>query len=150
LLLIVLGLVLLGAELTVPSFGVLGIGGIVALLAGSLLITREVPGVTVSYGVIVPVVAAIAAITIGLGRLAVAAQRQPSVAGAAALIGMQGIALTPIGPTTAGQISIRGEIWRATSHDAVPPSQSAVVTAVEGLTLHVRPASPPASSGGPS
>ena len=150
LLLIVLGVALLGAELMVPSFGVLGIGGVVALLAGSLMITREVPGVTVSYGVIVPVVAAIAAIMIGLGRLAIAAQRQPSVAGAAALIGVQGVALTPIGPAAAGQISIRGEIWRAVSNDAMPASHAAVVTAVEGLTLHVRPAGNHAPPGGQS
>lgn len=150
LLLIVLGIALLGAELMVPSFGVLGIGGIVALLAGSLMITREMPGITVSYGVILPVVAAIAAITIGLGRLAVAAQRQPSVAGAAALIGMQGVALTPIGPAASGQLRIRGEIWRAVSNDAVPPDQPALVTAVEGLTLHVRPAGGSAPPGDPS
>ena len=148
LLLIVLGVALLGAELMVPSFGVLGIGGIVALLAGSLMITREVPGVSVSYGVIVPVVAAIAAIMIGLGRLALAAHRQPSVGGAAALIGLQGIALTPIGPVAAGQISIRGEIWRAVSTDAVPAHHPALVTAVEGLTLHVRPDDSSTSSGG--
>ena len=44
LLLIVFGLALLVLELKVPSFGVLGIGGIVSLMVGSLMLTRDVPG----------------------------------------------------------------------------------------------------------
>lgn len=149
-LLIVLGIALLGAELLSPSFGILGIGGIVALLAGSLMITREIPGVTVSYGVILPVVAAVAAIMLGLGRLAVAAQRQPSVIGAEALIGLQGVALTPIGPEQAGQLNVRGEIWRAVSATPVAINYAARVIAVEGLTLHVQPDDPRAVPGGVS
>lgn len=138
-LLIALGIALLGAEVISPSFGVLGIAGIVALLSGSLMITREVPGVTVSYSVIVPVVAALAVVVAGLGRLALNAQRQPSVAGAEALVGRTGVALTPIGPRQAGQISINGEIWRAVSTATVTTNQPTLVTAHEGLTLHVRP-----------
>ena len=71
LLLVLFGMALLGAEVMVPSFGVLGIGGIVALVAGSLMITREVPGISVGYGVILPVVGAAAVLVLGLGRLAV-------------------------------------------------------------------------------
>ena len=41
-----------------PSFGVLGIGGTASLFFGSLMLTREVPGVRVSYGVILPTVLA--------------------------------------------------------------------------------------------
>ncbi len=87
LLLIVFGMALLGAELMVPSFGVLGIGGAVALLSGSLMVTREVPGIRVGYGVILPVVIALVVIVLGLGRLALQAQRLRSPTGAEALIG---------------------------------------------------------------
>ena len=64
LLLIVFGMALLGAELMVPSFGVLGIGGAVALLAGSLMVTRDVPGIRVGYTVILPVVTALVVIVL--------------------------------------------------------------------------------------
>ena len=149
-LLIALGLALLGAEVISPAFGALGVAGIIALLAGSLLITREVPGITVSYNVILPAVAAVAAVVGGLGRLALKAQRQPSVAGAEALVGRQGVALTPIGPQQAGQISINGEIWRAVSTGTVLTSQPARVTACEGLTLHVLPVETANPTGGAS
>lgn len=147
-LLIALGVALLGAEVMTPAFGALGIAGIIALLSGSLLITREVPGVTVSYSVILPVVGALAAVIAGLGRLAVKAQRQPSVTGVEALIGRQGVALTPIGPHQSGQISIHGEIWRAVGSGAVQVNQPVVVTAFEGLTLQVRPVETGDLSGG--
>ena len=149
-LLIALGIALLGAEVIAPSFGVLGIAGIVSLLSGSLLITRELPGIAVSYSVIVPVVAAMAAVTVGLGRLALNAQRQPSVAGAEALVGRTGVALTRIEPQQAGQISINGEIWRAISTTTVLTNQPALVTACEGLTLHVRPVETGEPAGGAS
>ena len=147
-LMIVLGVALLGAEVISPSFGALGIAGIVALVAGSLLITREVPGISVSYGVIAPVVAVLAAGTIGLGRLAYNAQRLRSVGGAEALIGKAGVALSAISPTAAGQIRINGEIWRAISTSTVMANQRVVVTAFEGLTLHVQPVEIGPSVGG--
>src|SRR5688572_28057023 len=79
LLLVIFGLALLVLELKVPSFGVLGVGGTLSLLFGSLMLTREVPGIRVGYGVIVPTVLALASIVLMLGRLAFAAQRAPSV-----------------------------------------------------------------------
>jgi membrane-bound serine protease (ClpP class) len=76
LLLILFGVGLLVLELKVPSFGVLGIGGTIAIFVGSLMATRGVPGVEVGLGVIVPAVLALAAGVLLLGRLALAAQRQ--------------------------------------------------------------------------
>ena len=149
-LMVVLGVALLGAEVMSPSFGALGVAGIVALLSGSLLITREVPGITVSYGVILPVVAVLAAGVIGLGRLAFHAQRLHSVGGAEALIGRIGVALTPIRPEAAGQIRVHGEIWRAISSAVVSPNQRVLVTAFEGLTLQVQPIENGPSPGGGS
>ena len=45
------GVVLLVLELKVPSFGALGVGGTISLIVGSIMLTRDVPGVEVSYGV---------------------------------------------------------------------------------------------------
>lgn len=138
-LLIVFGIALLALELKVPSFGVLGIGGIAALLVGSVMVTREVPDVRVGYGLIAPVVLAVAGIFLFLGRLAVGSQRRRAVTGVEGLVGASAQALTPLGPGHIGQLSVRGEIWRGTSTTPIAVGQMARVRAVEGLTLLVEP-----------
>jgi membrane-bound serine protease (ClpP class) len=139
-LLIVFGLSLLLLELKVPSFGALGIGGTVSLIIGSVMMTRAVPGVTVPLRLIVPVALSVAGILLGLGRLAVQAQRQRPVTGAGALIGLRGRARTPLVPGVAGQIDVRGEIWRAESAVPVSVGDPVSVMAINGLTLLVEPA----------
>jgi membrane-bound serine protease (ClpP class) len=139
LLLVVFGLALLLLELKVPSFGVLGIGGTASLLIGSLMLTREVPGIRVGYGVILPTVLAVAGIVLVLGRLALAAQRAPTVTGLEALVGERGRTLTPVAPDRDGQIAVHGEIWRATSRLAIGPGAPVRVAGVDGLTILVEP-----------
>jgi membrane-bound serine protease (ClpP class) len=147
LLLVAFGIGLLLLELKVPSFGVLGIGGTVSLLIGSLMITSEVPGVSVGLGVIVPAVLALAGIMLVLGRLALAAHRAPAVSGAEGLIGEIGRTLTELDPARGGQVHVHGEIWRATSGVPIAASRPVRVTGISGLTLAVEPAGPPAVEG---
>jgi membrane-bound serine protease (ClpP class) len=149
LLLVLFGLALLGAEVLTPSFGVLGMGGIAALLAGSLMITREVPGVHVSLNVILPVVGAAAVVVVGLGRLGYSAQRLRAAGGMADLVGAPAEALTPLGPDGAGQIRVRGEIWRAVSERPLPAGQRLRVVEVSGLTARVRAQDDHPPAGGP-
>jgi membrane-bound serine protease (ClpP class) len=139
LLLLILGISLLIAEVTVPSFGVLGIGGIIAVVAGSIMITDELPGVRVSYRMIIPLAIATAVIVLGLGRLAMRAQRLAPVTGVAAMIGAIGTTISPIAPAGAGQIRLHGEIWRASSATHVSPGTRVRVRGVSGLTLDVEP-----------
>ena len=140
LLLILFGVGLLILELKVPSFGILGIGGTISLLVGSIMMTRETPGVTVSLGIIVPVVLAIAAIVLFLGRLALAAQKRPATTGVEGLLGSEGWTRMPLAPESPGQIDVHGEIWRAFSRAAVPAGAKVRVIEVDGLTLVVEPA----------
>ena len=142
LLLIVFGVGLLIAELMVPSFGILGIGGAVSLLVGSIMVTRSVPGVTVSLSFVAAIAIGTAAIVLFLGRLALGAQRQPAATGIETMVGQIGRARTPLSPEHDGQIDIRGEIWRATSAVPIEPAQPVRVRSVSGLTLLVEPADP--------
>jgi membrane-bound serine protease (ClpP class) len=142
LLLILFGLGLLILELKVPSFGILGIGGAVSLLVGSIMMTRETPGVTVSLGVIVPTVLAIAAIVLFLGRLALNAQARPPTTGAEGLIGAEGRTREPLATDTPGHIDVHGEIWRARSRASVPAGARVRIVAIDGLTLTVEPSDP--------
>jgi membrane-bound serine protease (ClpP class) len=148
LLLIVFGLGLLVLELKMPSFGVLGIGGTASLFFGSLMLTREVPGVRVSYGVILPTVFSLAAIVLFLGRLALKAQRIRPVSGAEGLVGEHGRTLSAIAAGQPGQVRVHGEIWRATSATALDEACQVRVIAVDGLTLLVEPAGVLMSEGG--
>ena len=101
-----------------PSFGVLGVGGTVSLVVGSVMMTREVPGVRVGLGVILPVAIALAAIVLFLGRLALQAQRLPPVTGARGdCVGEAGGRVTPLAPDAPGQVDVHGEIWRAISRE---------------------------------
>jgi membrane-bound serine protease (ClpP class) len=139
-LLIALGIGLLIIEVKVPSFGILGIGGLVSLIVGAVMITSEVPGVRVSYRVIVPTAIGLSVILLLLGRLAVNAQRLKPVTGAEGLVGEEGIALTSLGPQRTGQISVHGEIWRAASDRAIDNGSRVRVVSLDGLTLGVEPA----------
>jgi membrane-bound serine protease (ClpP class) len=140
LLLILFGLALLVLELKVPSFGALGIGGTISLVIGSIMLTRDaVPGVQVGLGFIVPTALAFAAITLFLGRLAFAAQRQGAVTGVEGMIGAVGRVRDAVGPDQSGRVDIHGEIWRAQGASRVAAGKTVRVTAVNGLTLTVEP-----------
>jgi membrane-bound serine protease (ClpP class) len=139
-LLVVFGLALLLLELKVPSFGALGIGGTVSLVIGSVMMTRTVPGVVVPLRLIVPVALSVAGILLFLGRLALQAQRQRPSTGVSAFVGLPGRVRTPLTPGVAGQIDVRGEIWRAESSVPLRAGEPVRVMAVNGLTLLVEPA----------
>jgi membrane-bound serine protease (ClpP class) len=148
LLLILFGLVLLVLELKVPSFGALGVGGTISLVLGSMMLTRDtIPGVQVGLGFIIPTTLAFAAITLVLGRLALAAQRQRSVTGVEGMIGTDGRARDAVGPDEPGSVDIHGEIWRARSVSPIAAGQPVRVTSIDGLTLVVEPSGASAREG---
>jgi len=138
-LLILFGLALLVLEVKVASFGLLGVGGVVSLLLGSMiLIDAPTPELRVSLGLIIPIVAALAAIVLFLVRLAVIAQRRPSVTGAPGMVGATGKVLTAIPAGGEGRVSAHGEIWAARAAEAVGAGDTVLVSGVDGLVLSVR------------
>lgn len=152
--LIALGVLLMIAELFVPSVGILGIGGVVALVAGSLMLFDEgVPGFRVPVAVIVGAGLASALAFFGAVWLAARARRRPIVTGAEELIGHQGIALGDFDGR--GRIRVHGEVWQAQSDRAVRHGEPVVILALDGLVLRVVPESavhvaaepPPGSTG---
>lgn len=137
--LIVLGIVLLAAEVAAPSF-VLGTGGAVALLAGGLLLfDRDVPGMEVPLAL----VAALALVSFGFallaGGMALRARRRPVVSGAEDMVGASGIVLA--GDAAGTWAEVRGERWRVASPAPLHAGQRVRVLALRGLTLEVRPES---------
>jgi membrane-bound serine protease (ClpP class) len=139
LLLIVFGLVLLALEIKVTSYGLLGVGGLVSVVFGSLiLIDSPVPEMRLSLRVVLPVALGFSAVGALLVRLGLAAQRQPAATGAAAMIGERGRAVTPIWPPSPGRVATRGEIWQAIAEEPIPDGAPVRVVGIDGLTLTVR------------
>jgi membrane-bound serine protease (ClpP class) len=145
-LLIMFGIILLVAEVKVTSYGVLGVGGVVSLLLGSLmLVDSPLPELQVGLRLIVPVSLAVGGIVFFLVKLAVDAQRHRPVTGNAGMLDEVGRAISPIGPGRAGEVQAHGEIWTATSNVPIDAGDPVRVVAVKGLVLTVDPE--PASTG---
>ena len=135
--LILLGLALMIAETFLPSFGVLGIGGIVAFVLGAtLLIDSEVPGFGIPLPVIVATALMSAALLVLAGGLALRSRRARVVSGREEMIGAYGEVFD-----AEGWASVHGERWRVRSTAPLAPGQTVRVTAIDGLTLTVEPAS---------
>jgi membrane-bound serine protease (ClpP class) len=137
LLLILFGIVLLIAEIKVASHGVLTIGGIIAILLGSVMLvnTPEFP-LGVSWMVIIPVVALTAGIFIFAVSAGVRAQMQRPTTGVSGLLHVTGVAQTTLDPE--GQVMVRGELWTAVaSAPAIPAGERIRVVGIEGLKLKV-------------
>ncbi len=137
-LLFVLGIVFLILEATVTSFGLLAIGGIIAMLLGSvMLIKTDVEFLQISWTVILPVVALAAGVTFFLVGMGMQAMRRPAVTGREELVGMVGIVTTALTPH--GQMAVHGELWQAVSDLPLQPGEEAEVTGIQGLQLSVKP-----------
>lgn len=135
--LILLGLVFFLAEVKIASHGILGAGGVLAVLLGSLILFRG--GVAVAWPVILVVTGVTALFFLFIVSAGLKAQHSAVTTGAAGLIGARGRTLARLDP--AGQIEVQGEIWNAESEVPVDAGAEVIVTQVRQLTLRVRPAS---------
>lgn len=137
--LILLGIAFMTAEVFMSGFGVLGIGGIVAFVIGSvMLINTDVPGYAISWAVIVPV-AIVSALFIFLAAgMALKARQRPVVSGGEEMIGSVGEVLESF-DSNDGLARVHGEIWRIKSKQPLVQGQSVKVVGLEGLLLEVEP-----------
>jgi membrane-bound serine protease (ClpP class) len=139
--LIALGLLFMGAEAFLPSFGILGLGGIVAFVAGALmLIDTELPGYGVPPVLIGALAVTSALLLTGTARLALATRRRPVTSGAAGMIGaVVKVENVAPGDAHAGWVRVEGELWQAVSTGPLTPAHSVRVVGRKGLTLDVVP-----------
>lgn len=139
LMLILLGIALFIGEVFVSSHGVLGVGGTIAMLLGSvMLIDSPVPALRISWAVIIPVVLSSALLFIVTVTLSIRVHREKVDTGREGLIGLTGEARTDI--TDRGQIFVHGEYWNAWSDAPIAKGEKVEVTKVEGLRLKVKKA----------
>lgn len=141
-LLMLLGVILFVLEVSVTSYGLLAIGGVISMILGSLMLVKaEAPFLQISWSVILPVVISAAAFSLFVLGMGVRAMRRRPVTGGEGMIGLVGIARTSVAPQ--GRIQVRGELWDAISEEPLNPGDAAEVTRLEGLTLHVKPTGKP-------
>ena len=136
--LIGIGTVLLIAEAIAPSFGVLGFGGVVAFVVGSvLLIDTDVPGFGISWLLIGSVALVGSAMILFTAIMLMRSRRRAVVSGVEEMIGGSGNVVEWSGET--GRVRIRGEIWRARGAEALGAGNRVRVVGIEGLTVVVEP-----------
>ncbi len=132
-----LGMALLVAEAFMPSFGILGIGGVVAFVIGVAILmdTHGVPGFEVYW----PLIGGLALAGVGLGllvaRVAVGTFKHRVATGQEAMVGARAEVIDWSG--SRGHVFLRGERWNATASLPLQPGQRVRIVSLDGLTLGV-------------
>ncbi len=136
--LILLGVMLMVGEAFEPSFGVLGIGGVIAFVIGSIiLIDTEAPGFGIDISVIITFAITSALIFIFVIGMAFKARRRPVVSGLEEMIGGTAIVVNDF--DAKGTVAIHSEKWQAVSKVPLHKDQQVKVIDVKGLILQVEP-----------
>jgi membrane-bound serine protease (ClpP class) len=136
--LVVVGTAMIIAEFFFPTYGSLGVGGLIAFVVGSLILfDTDVPGMSVGR----PLIAALATggglIIVGIVYMATRAMRHPVATGTQGMIGESAEVMADF--SGKGRVRYGGELWNARSNVALHAGESARIVKVEGLTLWVEP-----------
>ncbi|MCU7845739.1 MAG: nodulation protein NfeD [Candidatus Thiodiazotropha sp. (ex Monitilora ramsayi)] len=136
--LILLGLTLMIAEAFMPSFGALGVGGVISFTIGSLiLIDTDQAG----YGISVPLILTVAIssgfLMVFVVGMALESRRRPIVSGREELVSSEGVVLDDF--SGHGKVTVHGEIWEARSDKPLSRDQRVRIIGRDGLTLDVIP-----------
>lgn len=142
--LILLGITFMIAEAFLPSFGVVGFGGIVAFVVGALiLIDTDAPGFGIPLALIGTLALLSALLIGGVLGMALKARRRALVSGDAGLVGSlvtvtQVMASDPF----CGVVLAQGEQWQVQCATPLQTGQNVRVTARHGVMLEVSAAAP--------
>jgi membrane-bound serine protease (ClpP class) len=138
--LLIFGIALMVAEHYLPSFGIVGLGGIASFAIGALFLfdpdQSDIP-IQASWPVIVGLTATSAVFLLGALGLAARAQRRPVLTGAEEMIGASGEVIEWSGGK--GRVRARSETWAAESSAMLTVGQKVRVTGRTGLVLTVEP-----------
>ena len=134
--LIIVGIGFMVAEAFVPSFGILGLGGVVAFVAGSIILLEAE-----TLAISIPLIAGTALVSAGffiwvIGRF-VRLRRHKAKTGEEELIGSIGVAMQDF--EQSGRVRVHSESWRARSSRPVTKGQQVEVVSIDGLSLVVQP-----------
>jgi len=136
--LILLGIAFIVGEAFLPSFGILGIGGIAAMVFGMVILfdPETAAGYAPSKTFIVGTAVVSAGIVFAIVWFAARSRKRPVVSGREDMIGARGELLEDLAGE--GWARVKGERWRVRSGAALRQGQRVRVTGADGLTLTVQ------------
>jgi len=136
--LLIVGVALMVAEAFAPSFGALGLGGIIAFVIGAIIMfDAGVPGYGISLAFVAAVAVSGAAAIVWSLSYILKLRRRGAVSGKGSIEGGVGTAMSDF--TGDGKVWLEGEAWAAHSTESIRDGQAVRVLRMEGLTLHVEP-----------
>ncbi|TAN08103.1 MAG: nodulation protein NfeD [Rhodanobacteraceae bacterium] len=136
--LIFLGVILIVSEAFVPAYGVLGTGGVISFVMGSVILMHTgVPGFGIAVPVVIGIALAAAGVLAGIVWLALRSHRQRVVSGREEMVG--NLAEVVADFNGRGMVHLHGERWQADSSVPLRRGQQVTVTGMHGLILSVEP-----------
>ena len=136
--LVVLGTAMIISEFFFPTYGSLGVGGLIAFVVGSLILfDTDVPGMNVGRPLIGAFATVGGLVIAGIVYLASRSMRRPVATGTQSMIGESAEVVADF--TGKGRVRYGGELWNARSDAALHAGDLARIIRVEGLTLWVEP-----------
>ena len=137
LLLIILGVVLLIAEVNVMSYGLLAMSGAISIFLGSImLIDSDDPAMQISRMILYPTLGMTFLFSIGSIYLAKKSHQLRTTTGMEGLLGKIGVVKETLNPE--GRVLVHGEVWRAESDTVISVGEKVSVEVVKGLKIQVR------------
>lgn len=136
--LLILGIVFMIIEVIVSSFGIIGTGGVIVFVLGSLfLFESNQPGFGINWQLILLMLLVSVGFILVVANLAIQSTRMKVITGKDALIGKTG----EVSSTEAdgNYVTISGELWKAQSGQPLVTGEKVRVTQVSGLLLIVEP-----------
>ncbi|NYT61058.1 nodulation protein NfeD [Alcaligenaceae bacterium] len=134
--LIAAGATMMIAEAFLPSFGVLGVGGIIAFVLGGVFLTNTgIAEFDLSIPFLLGLAVASAVLIFLTGMMALRSRRLKVVSGKEEMLGLEGVVASVAGGTA--YADVRGESWRVKCNEPLAPGDRVRVVAMDGLTLQV-------------
>lgn len=145
-LLVIASVVFMVAEIFLPSFGALGIGGLVGFITGSILLIDDKtdPSLRISHWLIIPAAMLLVLFMLSLAWLVLRNMKRKAKTGIETLLGVE-VEAVEYFIDGHGRVRIFGEYWNATEvdHQTVKPGDRLQVQEIEGLNLLLKLLTPP-------
>lgn len=135
--LILLGLAFIVAEAFMPSFGALGIGGVISFVIGSILLLKtDVVGFGIPLSLIISVAIVTLLFFLVILQLAFRSHRRKAVSGQEGMLGQTG---TIVKDNDRIWVRVRGELWKVKSSSVLTDKQTVKIVGIKDLVLIVEP-----------
>ena len=138
LLLILFGVILFIAEISIMSYGLLSVSGVISLFLGStMLLDSDDPALQISRAILYPTLGLTVVLSVGIVVLATRTRNLKKLGGMDGMIGETGLVKDALNPV--GRVQVHGELWEAEAEGPVAEGETVRVDSVAGLKIKVSP-----------